>query len=221
MFRLSARRSLVLGLAVLTIGIALVPATLQAGVTVYSSRSAFEAAASGLTNLDFEGLAAIGSYVSYGTGPLVLSGVSITGNNSMFVIDPGFYGFPYPSAFLNSDYSVPDILTFALPGSYTAVGFDFGSLFSGGASFDVQLDGMGPFTVTSTGSTQDGVLGFAGFISSTAFSTVTLTMPDAPNYNAIDNFEFGSGGTVPEPASLLLLGSGIVAVARRLKAKKA
>src|SRR6266849_148722 len=81
----------------------------SAGSTLYSSRAAFEAASSGLTTIDFNGIAPAGGYVSYGTGPLTLSGVTFTGNGEMFVIDPAYYGFPYTQGgFLNSDYSSPN-----------------------------------------------------------------------------------------------------------------
>ena len=187
-----------------------------ASVTIYTSRSAWTAATSGVTTADFNGIASVGSFVGYGSGPAVIDGLTFTSNDSMFVIDPAYYGFPYPDGFFNADYTVPNVVTIALPGSYTAVGFDFGSLFSGGASFDVTLGGLGPFTVSSTGSTADGVLDFAGFISTTSFNTVTLSMPDAPNYNAVDNFSYG-GAAIPEPASIALLGSGLLGIAGVLR----
>lgn len=58
----------------------------------------------------------------------------------------------------------------------------------------------------SGGSAPGGTPGFAGFISSTPFTSLTLSMPDGPVYNAIDNFAFGN--SVPEPASV-----GLVAIA--------
>lgn len=185
-------------------------------VTIYTSRAAWTAATSGVTNADFNGIATVGSFVSYGSGPAVIDGLTFTSNDSMFVIDPAYYGFPYPDGFFNADYTLPNIVTITLPGSYTAVGFDFGSLFSGGATFDVTLGGIGTLTVSSTGSTQDGVLGFAGFISTTSFNTVTLSMPDAPSYDAVDNFSYG-GAAIPEPASIALLGSGLLGIAGILR----
>lgn len=188
---------------------------LTASVTIYNSRAAWAAATTGVTTADFNGIAPVGSFVSYGSGPAVIDGLTFTSNDSMFVIDPAYYGFPYPDGFFNADYNIPNLVTIALPGSYTAIGFDFGSLFSGGATFDVTLGSLGPFTVVSTGSTADGVLGFAGFVSTTSFNTVTLSMPDAPFYNSADNFSYGSA--VPEPGSIALLGSGLLGVAGVLR----
>src|SRR4051794_13835822 len=45
-----------------------------------------------------------GSFKRYDKGPLPLSGVTFTGNKSMFVLDPGYYQYSYPNGgFLNSD----------------------------------------------------------------------------------------------------------------------
>ncbi len=188
-----------------------------AAVMVYTNRATWLAASSGVTNADFNGIAPSGSFIGYGSGPAVIQGLTFTSNDSMFVIDPAYYGFPYPDGFFNADYSVPNLVTVDLPGSYTSVGFDFGGLFTGGASFDVTLVGVGTFTVSATGSTQDGVLDFAGFTSTAAFSSVILSMPDVPSYNAVDNFAYGTA--VPEPSSIALLGSGLFALAGGLRRK--
>ena len=62
-------------------------------VVVYSTRSAFEAAATGLTTITFEGIAPVNS-VSNFSSPLTINGVTFSGNattGQISVVDPGFF----------------------------------------------------------------------------------------------------------------------------------
>jgi hypothetical protein len=201
---------------------ALVLAPLQSRAdTVYSSASAFTAATSGTTTITFNGIAAPGTYVNE-TSPVTFSGATFTSSSDLFVIDPAYYGFPYTGGgFLSADYLNPDVLTVALPAGTTAVGFDYGGLFGPTGSFLVALSDGFSTTLSSTGSTASGNLDFAGFTSSTDLTSITLTLPDSPGYNALDNFVYGSASPVPEPATLGLMLTGLVGAAgvirRRIK----
>lgn len=209
-------------ISVLLVLVLAVSGLASAGTVTYTNQSAFSAATSGLTTLTFDGIAPANSFVSYGTGPLVLSGVSITGNGSMFVIDQGYYGSAYSGGgYLNSDYAANGVneLTFVLPGPTTAVGFNYGGLFGGPVTFDVTLDAMGPFSFTTSQSIAGSSLDFLGITSTTAFSTVVVDMPDGSLYNAVDNFQFGSSTATPEPASFMLLGVGVLAIGKRIRRK--
>jgi hypothetical protein len=189
--------------------------------TVFNNRAAFLSATSGLTNIDFNGIAGPGSYVSFGNGPLSLSGATFTGNGSMFVIDPGYYGFGYPNGgFLNSDYNSPNEIDVALPAS-TAVGFDFGGLLGGPVTFTINTSNGGSFTASTNASTAGGGLDFFGVVTSTPITSVSILMPDCCAYNAVDNFAFGAG--VPEPATwgMMLLGMAGLGVAMRNRRKLA
>jgi hypothetical protein len=185
---------------------------------IYTTRSDFDAAVGAQTTIDFEGIAAPGGFVSHGTGPLTLSGVTFTSNQSMFVLDSSYYGYSYSNgSFLNSDYSVTgtNTPTASLP-FVNGVGFDLGGLFvglDGTNTFAIKLsDGFAAtFTLPSTVSVEDGALSFIGFISSTRLTSIPIDMPDAPKYNAIDNFTIAVvAAAVPEPSALALLGMSLV-----------
>jgi hypothetical protein len=171
--------------------------------TVYSSRSAFDAAAGALTTITFDGIAGPGSFVDYGGGPLTLSGVTFTSNAT---------SYPY-GGFLNADYAGLDTITAALPAT-TALGFDIGGLF-GAQTFTIGTSDGGSFVVNAPDSIiGTSALDFFGVTTSTPITSITVSYTDGA-YGALDNFSFGA---VPEPATwgLMILGfGGIGGVLRR------
>ena len=200
------------------IAAALVLAPMQSKAdTVYTTASAFTTATSGTTTITFNGIAAPGSFVSE-TSPVTFSGATFSSSSSLYVIDPAYYSFPYTGGgFLSADYLTPDIVMVALPAGTTAVGFDYGGLFGPTGSFLVTLSDGFSTTLSSTGSTASGTLDFAGFTSSTDLTSITLTLPDSPNYNALDNFVYGSASPVPEPATLGLMLTGLLGAAGAIR----
>jgi hypothetical protein len=210
------------GLASLTVlALVLAPAQSKAD-PVYTSLSAFNAATNGNTTITFNGIASPGGFVGE-VSPVTFAGATFSSTSTLFVIDPGFYGFSAytDGGFFSADYKVPDIVTVTLP-SVTAVGFNFGGLFSPTSPFLVALSDGFNTTIVSAGSAAGGDLAFAGFTSTTPLTSITLTLPDVPGYNALDNFVYGSANTVPEPASIGLMLTGLLgaagAVRRRLQA---
>ncbi len=184
----------------------------KASLTVYHNASDYQAATTGLTTIDFNGIASSGGFVSYGNGPLTLSGVDFTSNGSMFVIDPGFYGSPYgEGGFLNSDFTQPNnIITATLPGPATAIGMNFGGLFSGGiVDFMLTFSDGSTVNASTTQSIGGGSLDFIGVTSTVALTSVQITMPDTPYYNAIDNFSVGLSA-VPEPSTMATAGLAVL-----------
>jgi hypothetical protein len=178
--------------------------------TVYTSLSSFNAATTGNTTITFNGIAAPGGFVAE-TSPATFAGATFSTTSSLFVIDPGFYGFSYSNGgFLNADFQQPDVITVTLP-SVTAVGFDFGGLFGATGPYLVTLSDGFSTSLSSSGSAASDNLSFVGFTSSTPLTSITLTLPDAPEYNAIDNFVYASA--VPEPGTLGLLATGLLGVA--------
>jgi hypothetical protein len=179
-----------------------------------------ESALAGTTTITFDNIAAPGGFVAYGNGPLTLSGATFTSNGDMFIIDPGYYGSSYPNGgFLNSDYAGPtDTITVTLPGGVYSGSFDIGGLFAGTTDFTVTFNGSTfPETVTESINGTDSLAGFL-FSSSAQIATITFVLPDAPGYNALDNFSYT---TVPEPATwaMMLLGFAGLGFAGYRKAK--
>lgn len=179
------------------------------------------AAASAVT-IDFNGIAAPGSFADFGHGPLTLSGATFTGDGNIFVIDPGYYFSAYPNGgFLNIDFAgTTNTLSVSLPGGMRFVSFDLGGLFGGGSiTADVSINGGSATTISSSKSiTGTASLDHFAFSSLVDITTLTLVLPDAPQYNAIDNFSFTAA--VPEPSTwaMMLLGFagvGFVAYRRR------
>ena len=191
--------------------------------TVYSSLSAYTAATSGsTTTINFNGIAPSGSFVNY-TSPVVFSGTTFTSTSTLFVIDPGYYGSPYAGGgFFSADYVNPDIVTVTLP-SVEAVGFNFGGLLSSTGSILVTLSDGFSTNISTSDSIAGGTLAFAGFTTTGPITSITLTLPDSPGYNALDNFTYSTStvSAVPEPGTLGLMLTGLAgmaaAVRRRLK----
>jgi len=204
--------------AIVTFVVATGVSQASASTIVYSTRAAFDAGTTGTSTVDFNGIAAPGGFVGYGGGPAVFSGITVTGDGAMFVIDPAYYGFSYAGGgFLNSDFAgATNTLHFVLPSMVTAIGFDFGGLFGGPVTFQIMLGNGDAFSASSAGSTASGTLGFVGFGSTVGFTYFDVVMPDSPFYNAIDNLT--TGQAVPEPASMTLIATGLAGlVARRLR----
>ena len=196
----------------------------SATVKEYSDRTAFNAAATGLTNIDFEGLGVPnGYYIRYASG-LSLSGATFSdADTHLYAISPAYYSHIYNygtgvvlSAQGRAGYSEISTLDVILPANTTAVGTDIGS------SIDPNWMTPSPsFTITlSTGDVfhLDGgspITGFnfIGFASDTAISSISFSNMRIPIY---DNFTFGQANDisgVPEPSTFLLVVAGLAGAA--------
>jgi PEP-CTERM motif len=157
----------------------------------FDTRTAFDAATTNQTIIDFSGLAPSNGFAYFGTpGSLTISGVHFATNGPLFVQNDGV------SSRLTVQQGTPtSVLDVTLPPGTTAVGFDFISgdpltmTFATGEIFDL---GSMPFPD----------YGFAGFISDQAITSISLDSTGA-DYK---NFTFGQA--VPEPSSVVMLGAG-------------
>lgn len=210
-------RSLVVGPVLCLLALV---APVDAGLVFYVDWTSFEAANPGLPTEDFEAAnIAPGSAVGF-PSPLnsstdnayfspgaVLDGFSLVptsgGDIAVFLGGDGFQG--NPTKHVSSNFFVADIDLLFSP-SVLAIAVDLRG-FAGT---------LGPWSVDVYGSS--GLLGsqslatggFFGVSSDEPIDRLFLNKPDTGG--AIDNLSFGD--PVPEPAALLLLGSGLLAVTR-------
>ena len=205
------------GLSCLTLLALVLSPTQSKADTVFTSLSSYNAATNSNITITFNGIAPTDGFVAE-SSPFTLSGRSFSSTSSMFIVDPGFYASPYTGGgFLTTDFVNPDVLTITLP-SVTAVAFDFGALFPGSASVLVSLSDGFTTTISTNDSLVGGSLAFAGFTSTAPLTSIKLTLPDSPDYNAIDNFTWGKANSpVPEPASLGLMLTGLLGAAGAIR----
>lgn len=179
-------------------------------IVTYSDRSAWTAAAGGGTGSILDDL---------DSGGLSRTGYTISGAGSFFPnsnAQTTVNGTSYLRALLrNLGTPDPVILTFTSP--ITALGYDLNPQdFNLGATVNFAIDGTPAGTYTLPASD---VSGFQGFVSTTPFTSLTLTTSSGTAFHGIDNLE--AFGAVPEPAGtafVVSLGMGAFVLARRRRA---
>jgi hypothetical protein len=155
--------------------------------TVYTSAADFDAATSGLTTLDFGGIAAPRSFVNEGFD-FSIGGVTFVSSNYLNVNSPNYYSVSNP------------------------VAIDAGGLF-GPVSIPITLsDGFTTVLTAPDSITGTGALDFIGFTSSAPVTSLTLDFPAGPYYGALGEVSFEPAAT-PEPSSFALLLTGLTGAA--------
>lgn len=196
------------------------------------------AAFAGPITLTFEGLQNLepvndyynGGTGGFGSGPGTNYGISFTSDSLAVVCLPG----------VNNCSSAPSPVNalFFLSGAgdtmNVAAGFTTGFSFFYAATFipgsvDVYsgLDGTGTLLahldLAPTGSGCDGQTGYSCWVPvgvSFAGTAESAVFGGSANFIAFDNITLGSatpGGSTPEPASMVLFGSGLIGIARKLR----
>jgi|GEM_PF-1509494 len=197
------KKQLILLAAVITLAFA---ASDALAITTYSSQSAWAAAVSGITTIDFNSRSG-NTYATLTEGAVTFDvpGFSTNYSDPLWVSTPGVYSGIDRA--LVGNYSGTTIRATFSP-TTTAVGTDVNNL---NQSDNVSV------TLVKDGTSYIYSVPVTGIFSSTSFFGVTtdngyiseIDFTPGVSWIGIDNFSYGSASSVPLPGALLLLGSGL------------
>lgn len=219
---MNALRKLLFALAAFA-AVAAASTPARADTVVFTTRALFNAAATGLTTIDFEGIASPSSVANF-SSPLTLQGVTFSGSATgmISVVDSNFFAplFQFNSGAVLSGFSFIEV---TLPAGITAIGTDLMSTNPDGRPFQVVLANGETFVVNTP--LRPG-RGFFGITTDVAIASIRFTTIPSQTQGAgiplLDNFSFGqrNAAAVPEPATILLLGTGLAGIATRARRRR-
>jgi hypothetical protein len=213
-------------------------AAASADVLTFGDRSSWNGAAGTVTNTSFNSLLppGAGDFVSLGITPppvtlgdasylatsvYVDANGAVSTNGYVFLATPSFTFFN-PSGYTNllsateydfgSDGKWQGGLWMSLSGGHRAVGFNLDTLASA-STYTITLSTGDTFTVTADANSSV----FFGLVSDTEITSVYMRAQSDFGLFGLDEVSYDTPAEVPEPTTLLLVGTGLLAGVRRLR----